>query len=289
MLLKSSEINRVRDYSSLFSRQHVNSWLNNDFESLNARILNYDKKILSRKNITYKQYLKEIYKTIEHSYQNEYVIKNSFLNEWLRNELGQTSSRIYSEFRVGNSVVDLAMFNGISRAFEIKSELDSPTRLQSQLKDYLKLFNETYIVVPKHKLDIYSHYNESVGIISFTKESKEKFELVRNAKPQTIEGHLIVMNVLRSKEYKSIVKRYFGYLPTMTSFNQYETCKNLISQIPLEQLNELLLLELKSRTQQSHLSSNYHKEFNQLSLALKLSKVKFRNLIDNLNQPININ
>ncbi|MBK5210692.1 MAG: hypothetical protein JJE44_14515, partial [Flavobacteriaceae bacterium] len=106
--------NQLRDYSSLFSRSEAQSWLRNDFSSIKHKINRYDGNWAKSKKATYIDYLKYVYSILESHYQNEYIFKNSFLNEWLIEEIGRNNSKVFNEYRVGNAVADLVMFNGNS-------------------------------------------------------------------------------------------------------------------------------------------------------------------------------
>lgn len=278
--------NQLRDYSSLFSRSEVLSWLKMDFTSINYKIERYDENWLKSKKATYLDYLKYVYSVLAVNYQNEYIFKNEFLNEWLISELGETSSQIFSEFRVGNSIADLAMFNGCSKIFEIKTELDSDTRLNLQLESYKKAFNEIYLILPESKLRIYQKYDKTVGLITFNSRSEKLFTLYRNATTNLEIDPSTIMTILHSKEYKSIVKKHFGYLPDMTSFSQFKICTELIFEIPKTELNKLFISEIKKRGTNDALSSRYYKEFNQLFLALKMNRTTKNKMIDLLKTPI---
>jgi len=98
--------------------------MNKDFTSINFKIQRYDSPWRRLIKATYIDYLKHVYRILELNYQNEYVYKNTFLNEWLIKEIGKENSKVYSEFRVGTAFADLVMFNGTSKAFEIKTEYD---------------------------------------------------------------------------------------------------------------------------------------------------------------------
>ncbi len=282
----SSELAKLRDYSSLFSRKHGVSWLNGNFNSVRSRIEMYDHSIKNKSGVTYLDYLKKVYKIIETDYPNEYVIKNSFINHSLIDEIKESDSVICSEFRVGRSVVDLAIFNGVSKAFEIKSEFDTPKRLANQLEDYKKVFNEVYVIVPKSKINFYANFDKSIGIIAFQLMENQRFQLIR--KPNNINtlDSEELMNVLRSNEYKDIVNIYYGSLPKLTSFTQFDICKELISNISIEELNEIFLDIIKKRKGNTFLSKNHHKEFNQLSLALKFNQSDYKKIVANLKETI---
>lgn len=281
-------INQLRDYSSLFSRSEVLSWLKMDFTSINFKIARYDESWLKSNKSTYLDYLKYVYSVLSTNYQNEYIFKNEFLNKWLISEVGETNSQVFSEFRVGDSIADLAMFNGCSKIFEIKTELDSDTRLNLQLKNYRKAFNEIYILVPKSKLNSYTKFDRTVGLITYDSKLENTFFLEREAKTNNEIEPTTIMTILHTKEYKSIVKRYYGYLPSMTSFSQYSICSELILKIPADNLNNLFISEIKKRGNNHALSSRYYKEFNQLFLALKMNRGSKNNMINILKTPIQL-
>jgi hypothetical protein len=257
-----------------------------DFTSINYKIERYDKHWLKSKKSSYIDYLKYVYSVLAVNYQNEYIFKNEFLNKWLISELGENNSKIFSEFRVGNSIADLVMFNGCSKIFEIKTEYDSDSRLNLQLENYKKAFNQIYLIIPESKLKIYEKYDKNIGIITFNSIKDNSFIRYRNAKTNFDIDPSTIMSTLHSKEYKSIVKKYFCHLPYMTSFNQFKKCSELISEIPKKELNKLFIAEIKNRGINNVLSSRYYKEFNQLFLALKMSRANKDKMINLLKTPI---
>jgi len=279
--------NQLRDYSSLFLRNEVELWLKNDFTSVRRKIERYDEQWISSSNATYYDYLKHAYSIIEKYYQNEYVLKNSFLTEWLSKEIGESNSKVYSEYRVGNAIADLAMFNGNSKVFEIKTEYDTDSRLKLQIENYQKAINQIFLIVPETKLHLFEKYDSKIGIITYQKSQTQRFTLYRNAKNNTEIESETIMHILHTHEYKSIVKSYLGELPDMTSFNQFSICSDLLRKIPNVELNEFFIDKMKKRNFENVISGRYYKIFNQLSLALKLNKSAMRILINNVKSPLN--
>lgn len=282
------KIDQLRDYSSLFSRSQALSWLKMDFSSINYKIERYDVKWLNSQNLTYLDYLKYVYAVLADNYQNEYVFKNEFLNNWLIKELGETNSQIFSEFRLGNSIADLVMFNGCSKIFEIKTELDNDSRLTLQVENYAKVFNQIFLIIPESKIHLYEKHDASVGIITYAPSSKNIFSVFRNAKLNPDIEVSVLMSILHTNEYKSIVKKHYGFLPQMTSFNQFKICSELIFEIPKGNLNKLFIDEMKKRDSSDALSDRYYKEFNQLFLALKMNRNSKREMIESLKTTIQI-
>jgi hypothetical protein len=272
--------NQLRDFSTLFSRSEVNRWLKGDFQSIYIKLERYN---LTDKNkgISYLKFLRNVYHILEENYQNEYVLKNEFLNKWLKNELGTNNSVIFNEFRIGKAIADLAMFNGVSKVFEIKTILDKEYRLSNQIQEYKKIFNEVYIIVPDVFLCKYSSYDDSVGIITFDSNSKS-FEIIQKAKRINNINSNTLMDVLHTKEYLEISTKYYGQLPKMNSFNQFEICKELISKIPQNELNSLFLTTMKKRNINNQFFNKVNNEFNQICLSLNLKKRERDNLINSL-------
>jgi len=271
---------QLRDYSTLFSRNEVLSWSKMDFTSINFKIERYDANWFKSNKATYLDYLKFVYSVLARNYQNEYIFKNEFLNEWLLSELGEDNSKIISEFRIGKSVADLAMFNGHSKIFEIKTEFDSDIRLPVQLENYKKVFNQIFIIIPECKISIYEKYDNAVGLITFNSKKDNSFNLHRQASINLEIDPMALMSILHTNEYKSIVRNHFGYLPVLTSFNQYKICSEMINEIPKIELNKLFIAQIKKRGPGNALSSRYYKEFNQLFLALKMNRTERNKMID---------
>ncbi len=291
MSLEAYSLNQLRDYSSLFSRSSALEWLKGDFSSIYNKINRYDKRWLSSDKHCYLDYLKYVYRILDRHYQNEYVLKNSFLNESLIAELGKDDTKLFNEFRVGNAIADLVMFNGVSKVFEIKTELDTDKRLNSQLAHYRKLFNEIYLIVPASKIEMYDDYDSDVGIITFNNHNNtsQKFESIKPATKQLEIDLASLMDILHTEEYKEIVSDFYGYLPQMTSFNQFVICKQYIERIPNSVLNSYFINKMKTRGTVNTMSNRYFKELNQLKLALKMNKKTQEFFIESLKSPLKAN
>lgn len=82
--------------------------------------------------------------------------------------------RIYQEKSIGNSVCDLMMVTDDLCGFEIKSDLDNYSRLQSQIPAYNRFFDKNYIVVGEsHQDTIGSQIPNHWGIIVINGDSVE--------------------------------------------------------------------------------------------------------------------
>lgn len=276
----SFNVNQLRDFSSLFSRKEVNRWLNSDFKSIDLKLKRYNL-LEKNKGKTYLEVLKKTYKVLEKNYPNEYILKNEFLNQWLKNELGTENSIVFNEFRIGKAIADLAMFNGVSKVFEIKTILDKEYRLSNQIHEYKKIFNEVYLIVPQIYLTKYIVFDESIGIISYESNAK-KFELVRKSEKKLDIDVNVLMEILHSKEYLQISNNFYNELPKMNAFNQYSICKELISNIPKVELNKIFIKTMKNRNINNLFFNKRNIEFNQICLSLNLKLDEREKMIKNL-------
>ena len=128
---------RSRIYSSLFSRRVVSEVLKGQYTSID-KICDFFED--NKEQRTYYEYLSYLYHFMMRYYRCEYVFKNEVINKILLRHFTNQDTISFSEFHVDQSIADLVMFNGISRAYEIKTDYDSDKRLIHQLTDYNKLF-----------------------------------------------------------------------------------------------------------------------------------------------------
>jgi hypothetical protein len=272
-------IDQLRDYSSLFLRNEVQRWYKNDLSSLRMKVDRYDRPLLKKK-ISYLTYLRKVYRVLESFYPNAYIYKNEFITQWLLQEIGFTNSVVYSELRLGKAVADLAMFNGVSKAFEIKTLLDKEARLSNQLEQYRQLFNEVYLIVPATKASQYIKHDLSIGVIGYD-ENQRSFSLIKQAAHREDINTDVLMQVLHTHEYVSLVERQLGERPRLHDFNKFRICKELIAQMPKDAVSKHFVTLMKERKNQNAFSKK-DSQLNQVSLSMNYTPEQKRRLISNL-------
>lgn len=288
--LTYSNLNKMRSYSAVFSSTSFSKLLkDDDYSFLNSRLIEYDNSLLNGKLTTYSDYLKFIYKELRKNYRNEYIYKNTLINELLLKKYGVRDTIIINEFRVGNSIADTVMFNGTSKVFEIKTELDSEKRLPEQLADYTKIFKECYVVTNEKQVEKYIKANKNIGIIALSKGKRSlKIEEIKSAKiNENIDANTL-MKTIRTNEYKYIVKKHYGQLPEMNDFNMFDICEELIMKIPNNKLNELFLEVIRKRKSNTGKLRTFSNELRQLALAMNFNSDTYNLLLEKLNKPITL-
>ena len=283
-------MDKLRSYSSVFTSKSFQKLLQyDDYSFLNAKIERFDKPRIGKSINTYYDYIQFIYRALTKQYRNEYVYKNTFVNKLLLDQYGVKNTVAINEFRVGNSIADIVLFNGTSKAFEIKTELDSNKRLEGQLTDYTKIFKKCYVITHESLIEKYLRENEHIGVIELIERPKSLVmrEVRAASENQHIDADTLIRSI-RTTEYKSIVKQYYGTLPEMNSFNMFDTCRDLMKQIPNEQLNHLFIEELKKRKSNTEIIRTFHNELRHLCLAMNMNAALYQELNSKLNKPINL-
>lgn len=275
---------RLRDCANAFSRSAFTDVLSYDDYSF----FNWLYSIYNFKCDTYLGLVKRVYSIIAKNYRCEYVYKNELLALLLK-EYGVRNTTYYSEFRVGDSIADMAMFNGESKAFEIKTEYDSPRRLDKQLANYRLFFDKCYLVIPEFKLQEYlSAVDETTGIIvlgdSFGKIALRE---VKSALPAPDFDPAILLSCLRIPEYEHIVSRLGFDITPIPGYERYKFSSEVFAEASRTELKSLFLEEIKKRNDNTIFLRSCPMALRQMLLSLNLSWAKSRLLIDKLNITIN--
>lgn len=192
--------------------------------------------------------ISEIYCIVEKSYRYEYYYKNTLLNKLIINVQRLHTTTALTEVPIAKSKADFIMINGKAVVYEIKTDLDTLDRLESQISDYYKAFDHVCIVTGEGKKDevIAKFKGSPVGIYILT--SRNTIKRFKEPKTYTMELELEqIFRVLRKAEYESIIRQLRGELPKVSPVRYYEECKRIICSYSVEQVYPLFLAELKKR------------------------------------------
>ncbi len=112
-------------------------------------------------------------------YPGEQVVKYHFAKKHVH----EANSILVFELNVGTSRLDMARINGCSYAYEIKTELDSLARLDSQIRDYEKAFEYTYAIVhSRHTANAIEILPTHCGVIQISDVCCDaRFDILREA------------------------------------------------------------------------------------------------------------
>lgn len=139
-------------------------------------------------------------------YPNEICIKATFIKQILMK--GKSHVTIF-ELPVGSSRADLCKINGTSVAYEIKTDLDNFNRLEKQINDYYKIFEEVYIICSESNIDnVISVIPQTCGIYTYkqTKSGRYIFKIFRIAEKNVQIDTTKQLQILRKTEFYQFFK-----------------------------------------------------------------------------------
>ncbi|MEX2979150.1 sce7726 family protein [Serratia fonticola] len=233
-------------YSKVFRRSFFNSLAKgNDVSNTFNEVRNY---LSNTSELTLRDVFVCLFDKLKHEYRNEYVYKTAIINKIVFGRHSPRTSSTSIELPINNSIVDVAVFNGCSSAYEIKTEYDSPKRLVTQSIDYLDVFEKIYIVTHPNHAEKYCSLNiPNVGVLSLSEKDtlrveKEALSNIENIKLDKI------FNVLRKSEYISIIEDYTSSNISMPNGLIYNFCKDIFVSMPLEVANKYFVNAMKRRS-----------------------------------------
>lgn len=185
---------------------------------------------------------------LSESYRCEYVYKAAIASRIVFGRHSPRTSSLAIELGVAESIVDAAVFNGTSTAYEIKTEFDSHRRLCTQTPSYLKAFDRVYIVTHPDMTERYSSLvDERVGVLSLS--PKGNLKEVRSPKSDTSRiAPMTVFRMLRRQEYMNVVHRHFGCQPDMPNGLISQHYSALFSRLSSVQAHDALVSAMRART-----------------------------------------
>lgn len=244
--------------------------------------------ILSDKNIslptTYKSVITDFYQELMHTHRNEYFYKNELLNSLLIQKGKISSCSALTELPVADSKTDMIFVdkNDVGIVYEIKTELDTLNRLESQIQDYYKAFPYIYVVTSSNHLHQLEQALEetNVGIIELTNDNEFVYrkEAICDI---TALSHDVLFRILRKKEFESIVMKYFGKLPDVSDFVYYGTCFEMLKKLDVVLFQKEVMSCLRKRNLVQNAESFTNNVPHELSFYGYFSK-KYRNKWDML-------
>lgn len=219
------------------------------------------------------------------AYRCEYVYKSAIASRIVFGRHSPRTSSLAIELGVAGSIVDVAVFNGTSTAYEIKTEYDSHRRLRTQTLSYLRAFDRVYVVTHPDLAERYaSLVDERVGILCLTnkdslREVRRAVDDVSRIEPATI------YRMLRRQEFMDAIHERFGPQPKMPNGLVNKHYQRLFCQLTNAQAHEVLVDAMRARTtddESVEFVSALPTSLRALAYATPLSRPKRQRLLDAL-------
>lgn len=178
----------------------------------------------------------------------EYVYKAAIANRIVFGRHSPRTSSMSIELGVAGSIIDVAVFNGTSTAYEVKTEYDSHRRLSTQTPAYLRAFDSVYVVTHPDLAQRYaSLVDDRVGILCLTEKGSLR-EVRKSVRDVSRIETAVVFRMLRRQEYMDAVHRHIGPQPAMPNGLISQHYEQLFGHLTSEQAHKALVSSMRART-----------------------------------------
>lgn len=187
------------------------------------------------------------------SYRDEYIFRSAITQKLVLGRHNLNTATVLNEFRTENSKVDIAILNGTSTAYEIKSDRDSLYRLADQIRDYRKFFASVNVLTNELRLeDTLKSVPDDVGIVVLS--NRFTIRTVRQAinRPDRVEPE-VILNSIRVEEAKQILFALGQEIPDVPNTRIRAELHRLFSNLESHQVHEQMVKVLSRTRSQSSL------------------------------------
>lgn len=200
-------------------------------------------------------YLDRAYSTLSATQaRDEYVYKSTIIKKVLLGRHSLRTATFLSEFRVGTNKADLAILNGTSTVYEIKSDRDNLDRLAGQLAAYRKVFARIFVVAAEqHIAKLERSLPDGVGILLLNKnlslsELRQPNDNIPNIDPR------VLCSALRRTEAEDVLKAHGRTVPEVPNTQIASVLRDMFADLTPHEAHQGMVKVLKRTRTCRHLS-----------------------------------
>ena len=219
-----------------------------------SRILGYLNISMPNSEANYTN-IQQIYSYMSKNYRNEYIYKNTIVNKLLIGVHSTNTTVAISEVPINKSKADIVLINGKATVFEIKTDLDNFSRLDSQINDYFKAFTRVCVVSTLNNFDqlnkLYENSPVGIYILNEKNQISKKFRKEPTENTNFLE-YKSIFKLLHKQEYCNLINDVYGFIPVVPPAQLYKECFKLFCKIPILHAYRNTLKEIKKRKKINH-------------------------------------
>lgn len=177
--------------------------------------------------------------------RSEYVYRAALTQNILLGCHSLNTASMLTEFRVGTSKADVAILNGTSTVYEIKSERDSLVRLANQISNYRKVFAKIFVIAGEAHVDeVLSSTPEEVGVLSLARWDRIKTvrEAVDNSDSVCPKA---IFDSLRLSEARAILRELGVSIPNLPNTKIHGAMRQCFSELEPAEAHRCMVKTLK--------------------------------------------
>ncbi|CAA0114100.1 Uncharacterised protein [Halioglobus japonicus] len=223
------------------------------------------------------------------NYRHEYIYKAAITHKILLGTHSLQTAVMLNEFRACNNKADSAIFNGTSTVYEIKSERDSLSRLEQQIRSYRKVFAKVNVITGENHLDaVLSLVPKDVGVMLLS--DRYQISTVRDALnlPERTSPEAI-FDAIQQIEAKKILQGYGFEIPELPNTKMFKVLREkFVTLSPVEAHDGMVtvLRSTRSLLPLAELLDALPISLQTAALSTSLRKKDHDRLVEALNTPI---
>lgn len=164
-------------------------------------------------------------------HRHEYVYKTAITHKILLGAHSLQTASMLTEFRVGKCKADVAILNGTSTVYEIKSERDRLDRLAAQVHAYRQAFAKVNVITGENHLSpVLASVPSDVGVLVLT----DRFQIstIRDAvdAPERVVPE-VVFDSLQMNEAKKVLVLLGRALPKVPNTQMYQSLREQFTKL----------------------------------------------------------
>ncbi len=178
-------------------------------------------------------------------YRHEYVYKAAIAHKILLGVHSLETASMLTEFRVDGCKADIAILNGTSTVYEVKSERDKLDRLQNQVAAYRKAFAKVNVITGEnHHKEVLDSVPEDVGVMLLT--DRYQISTIREAvdAPERVMP-LVIFDALQLRESRQLLELLGMKAPKVPNTQMYREMRKLFEGLDATQVHSAMVEVLK--------------------------------------------
>jgi hypothetical protein len=162
--------------------------------------------------------------------RDEYIYRAAIIHKVLLGTHSLNTASMLTEFRTGNCKADLVILNGTATAYEIKSERDSLTRLETQVINYRKVFASVNVITSEsHVAAVCSAVPSEVGILRISNRRRISTVRSSSSRPEEV-CPVSIFESLRAVEAKSVLKMLGSAIPVVPNTKLHAAMREVFAE-----------------------------------------------------------
>jgi hypothetical protein len=178
-------------------------------------------------------------------YRHEYIYKAALTHRILLGKHSLQTASMLNEFRVGACKADLAILNGTSTVYEVKSERDTLIRLARQVAAYRTVFSRVYVIAAdEHVSSVEASVPSEIGILVLNNRYqistiRESVDQPENTSPAAI------FDAIRTSEARMILEGRGVLIPPVPNTVLNSVLRNLFLELKPIEAHESMVRTLR--------------------------------------------